>query len=238
MVIGDEPGKGEPKRKMQLRKRFERKLSELRDQILLMGSQVEEELKTAMDAFKSLDVDLATEVYNMDQRVNQARFDIEDQCFDLIVTQQPAARDLRLVIAAMNMSIDIERMGDQAKGIAKVIPHLQKFPSQTQPPELRQMAQIVGSMLHQGMLAYAHGNIDLARKVVDQDDEVDALYEKVFTGIMSSMAKVEDADRAEATYELLRVARELERFGDLAANVAERVIYMETGSLDEAKMGH
>jgi phosphate transport system protein len=133
----------------------------------------------------------------------------------------------------MNMIIDLERMGDQAKGIAKVVPHMVQSPDIPRPAELRQMGGQVSRMLNQTMTAYAHDNIDLARAVARQDDEVDALYARVFTQIMTHMAHATTPDKIEATYEALRAARELERFGDLATNLAERVIYMVTGRFQE-----
>jgi phosphate transport system protein len=217
---------------MPMRERFERKLSELRDDILTMGSMVDEELTLALTALH----DLALQVYDADKAVNAKRFAIEEECFALIVTQQPAARDLRAIVAVMNMIVDLERMGDQAKGIAKVIPHMMQFPDQVQPAELQQMGDMVGLMLRQSMTAYAHNNVDLAKLVTKQDDEVDKLYAQLFTQIMKQMADTGNPDKVEASYEILRAARELERYGDLATNIAERVIYVATGSLHEANV--
>ena len=111
-----------------MRERFERKLNELRDEILKMGSMVDAELKLALEALDNLDDSLAAEVYEADQAVNNKRFAIEEQCFALIVTQQPAAGELRAIVAVINMIVDLERMGDQAKGIAKVVNHIKKTP--------------------------------------------------------------------------------------------------------------
>ncbi len=216
-----------------VRAHFDRKLSELRDGILLMGSRVEEELKLALEALATLNTDKANEVFAADRIVNRLRFEIEEQCFSLIVTQQPAARDLRTIMTAMNVIVDLERMGDQTKGIAKVIPHLLKYPLVERPPELRQMGELVGRMLNQVLLAYARANVDLARVIAHQDDEVDTLYAQVFGKIMMQMAQTNDPQRIEAHYELLRVARELERFGDLATNIAERIVYLVTGTFEE-----
>lgn len=216
-----------------VRAHFDRKLSELRDGILLMGSRVEEELKLALEALATLNTDKAHEVFAADRTVNRLRFEIEEQCFSLIVTQQPAARDLRTIMTAMNIIVDLERMGDQTKGVAKVVPHLLKQPLVERPPELKQMGELVGRMLNQVLLAYARANVDLARVIAHQDDEVDTLYAQVFGKIMVQMAQTNDAARIEATYELLRVARELERFGDLVTNVAERIIYLVTGTFEE-----
>ena len=215
---------------------FDRLLGELRDDILSMGSLVAAELVLSLEALDELSLTLAKEVRTADRVVNKARFDIEEKCFTLIVTQQPAARDLRTVVTAMNIIVDLERMGDQAKGIAKVIPHILKNPDQAQPKALQAMGTMVGKMLNQVMIAYAHGNVDMARLVARQDDEVDALYAQVFTEIMGKMAETDTADNVEAAYEMLRVARELERFGDLATNIAERTVYLVTGSFEEVNI--
>jgi phosphate transport system protein len=215
---------------MSIRRYFDQQLSDLRDRILLMGSRVQDELHLAMAALNSLDMTKADAVFAADRVVNETRFEIEELCFTLIVTQQPAARDLRTIIAAMNVIVDLERMGDQAKGIAKVVPHVIKNPTQERPPELRQMGEIVGKMLADTMTAYATNDVDLAREIASRDDVVDALYAQVFNKILVQMANAGTAEKAESVYEVLRAARELERYGDLATNVAERVIYLVTGA--------
>jgi len=218
---------------MLIRERFMRKLGELQEAILKMGTLVDEELQLALVALDELDIVKAQEVHLLDQEVNKTRFEIENACFTLIVTQQPAASDLRKVISAMNIIIDLERMGDQAKGIAKVIPHILKYPAQPQPIELKQMGTMVSVMLRQAMQAYAYENVELARSVTQQDDEVDNLYAQVFGQVMGFMADTKKPRKIEAAYEVLRAARELERFGDLATNIAERTIYLITGSIEE-----
>ena len=218
---------------MTMRQRFDQQLLELQEDVLRMGRMVEEELTMAMTALGALDKALARQVVVFDNQINATRFEIEEKCFALIVTQQPAARDLRAIVTVMNMIVDLERMGDQAKGIAKVIPHLMRTPDVPRPAELQQMGELVKRMLNQAMTAYAHDNVDLAREVARQDDAVDALYAKIFAQIMSHMAQVRSSAQIEASYEALRAARELERFGDLATNIAERVIYMVTGHLQE-----
>jgi phosphate transport system protein len=218
---------------MRIRLRFDQQLEELRGDVLKMSRMVEHELQVAMDALENLDTEQARVVFALDNEVNLARFEIEEKCFGLIVTQQPAARDLRSIVTVMNMIIDLERMGDQAKGIAKVVPHMVQSPDIPRPAELHQMGVQVGRMLNQTMTAYAHDNVDLALAVAKQDDEVDALYAHVFSQIMAHMANAKTPDKIEASYEALRAARELERFGDLATNLAERVIYMVTGRFQE-----
>jgi phosphate transport system protein len=219
-----------------MRTQLESKLNELRDDILKMGHMVEEELKLALEALDTLDTALARQVIDADLAVNAERFAIEEKCFELIATQQPAARDLRAIVAVMNIIVDLERMGDQAKGIAKIIPRLAEHPKRPQPHELQQMGESVGLMLNQTMAAYAQNDVNLARLAADQDAEVDKLYTRAFTKIMESMTEAKKQAKVKADYEVLRVAQELERFGDLATNIAERVIYIATGRVQEVNV--
>ncbi|MBX3015833.1 MAG: phosphate signaling complex protein PhoU, partial [Caldilineaceae bacterium] len=219
--------------KRMIRGRFEQQLTELRDDILRMGKLVEEELLVALQALETMDVKLAQQVHTMDDEVNRVRFETEEKCFTVIVTQQPAARDLRTIVSVMNIIVDLERMGDQAKGIAKVIPRLRQQQKLLPLPELKQMGTLVLTMLRQSMQAYASDSVTLARLVAAQDNEVDKLYGQVFSKLVNQMADDNLAEEIESSYERLRVARELERFGDLATNIAERVIYRVTGQLKE-----
>ena len=221
---------------MIIRERFEQRLHDLRESVLAMSVNVAEEMGVALEALTTTDLDKAREVFARDNEVNAARFRIEQECFALIVTQQPAARDLRLVVAVMNIIVDLERMGDQAKGIAKVIPHLLKHPGEARPHALAQMGEAALAMLERAMHAYAHNNVNIARMVATMDNDLDALYARVFTESIAHMAELKNADEIEAVYEMLRAARELERFGDLATNIAERVIYLETGSMEEVNI--
>lgn len=220
-----------------LRGRFEQQLQELQNDVLRMGKMVEEEMLLALQALDALDATLAQQVHTADEAVNKLRFETEERCFTVLVTQQPAARDLRAVVSVMNIIVDLERMGDQAKGIAKVIPHLRQQQKMTPLPELKQMGNLVVNMLRQTMQAYANDSVTLARIVAAQDDDVDKLYSQVFAKLVNQMADDNLAEEIETSYERLRVARELERFGDLATNIAERVIYRVTGQLEELNSG-
>lgn len=217
-----------------IRGRFQQQLNALRTRILEMGTVVDEELQLAMQGLTSLDPAIVAEINALDERVNQMRFTLEEECFTLIVTQQPAAGDLRAIVSVMNMIVDLERMGDQAKGIGKVISRLSQHQIHPpQPTELRQMGEMVSSMLRQSMAAYRNDNTDLAKEVALQDDAVDLLFDQLFGHIMRQMAAEQEPAQVEAYYEFLRAARELERYGDLATNIAERVVYRVTGSFQE-----
>ncbi|HMQ54269.1 MAG TPA: phosphate signaling complex protein PhoU [Anaerolineae bacterium] len=216
-----------------MREYFHQQLAEIKSETLRMGSMVEEELKTALAALESLDTGLARQVYQADKAVNQLRFALEERCTVLISTQQPTAQDLRAILAVMNMIVDLERMGDQAKGIAKVIPGILKYPDDLFVPPLTEMGAMVLEMLRQAMTAYAQDNIAVAKAVLPLDDPVDKRFARFFSEIMFAMSGADGHEKVEAYYDLLRVAREIERFGDLAINIAERVIYIATGYVVE-----
>jgi phosphate transport system protein len=196
-----------------------------------MGSHVREQLRMATRALETLDIELARQVNDVDREVNRLRFEIEERCFLIIATEAPAASDLRLIFAATNMIVDLERMGDQAKGIAKAVRKLRQDPTITKPAELSRMGQLVASMLDDALRAYAQTDIEVSRKIADRDDEVDSLYASTFTQIMYMLAETDTPERVSLVYSLLRTARELERFGDLVSNFAERSIYLATGEL-------
>jgi phosphate transport system protein len=221
---------------MKPREHFDRELQSLSDSILLMASRVEEELSIVLAAYERLDPALASVVTDLDRQVNKMRFEIEDQCILLIAKQQPAARDLRLIIATLNMIVDLERMGDQAKGVAKALKRLHGRPLEKLPPEIGEMGHLVLTMLRQIKDAYANRDIMLAQQVAKQDDEVDKLYARAFTQVMFRLSSATTVEQTEDTYEVLRIAREFERFGDLVTNVAERLIFIVTGSMDEVNL--
>jgi phosphate transport system protein len=215
------------------RESFVQALSELRDEILRMGSYVGEELHLAMAALEHLDEEAARQVHALDRSVNEIRFAIEEKCFTLLATQHPAASDLRLVFSAANMIVDLERMGDQTKGIAKLIPELKRQPDLSRPAELRQMGALVHGLLNDALRAYAEGDVELSVATAQRDDEVDTLYANVYTSIIYQLAQANDPARVQAIYDLLRIARELERFGDLVGNFAERSVYLVTGEMPD-----
>lgn len=213
------------------RERFEDSLRMLRDRILLMGSQVLEQLRQANIALETLDQSLANQIVAQDREINHLRFEIENDCFLLIATQQPVSGDLRLIVAAIHMIIDIERMGDQVKGIGRLIPHLARHPGIPRPPELREMGHKVDAMFDDTLRAFAEEDLELAAAVTHQDDVVDQLYATALQSTLNQMSELHKPEELQICYEILRAARELERFGDLATNVAERSIYLVTGKI-------
>jgi phosphate transport system protein len=217
-----------------IRQEFRRALDSLRDQIVTMGSYVQEQLRVTIDALDYLDVNKAAQVTAFDRQVNQLRFAIEEQCFMLVATQAPTASDLRMIFAAVNMIVDLERMGDQTKGVVKLIPDFKAQISVVRPPELRLMAVAVGAMLTDALHAYAESDVAQSQSIPPRDEEVDSLFANIFTQTMFALAQTDDPERVRVTYNVLRAAREFERFGDLVANFSERSIYLLTGEMPTA----
>ena len=221
---------------MHTRERFDQALQDLNGSILAMMGRVEEQMSLAIAAYDRLDPALANIINDLDRQVNRTRFEIEEKCVELIAMQQPAARDLRQIVAAMNMIVDIERMGDQAKGVSKALHHMHPNTIEQRPVEIKEMGVRALEMLRQAKTAYADRNVDLARVVAGSDDEVDKLYAKAFTQIMYRMADASTPAEVESEYELLRIAREFERFADLVTNIAERSIFLVTGAMSEINL--
>jgi phosphate transport system protein len=213
------------------RSTLDREFSAIRDNILRMGSLVDTAIDRSVQALKMQDVALSTQVVADDQVINDLRFTIEEECLALIATQQPVASDLRAVIAAMNIVNDMERMGDHATGIAKTVIRMGGEPLLKPLVDIPRMADLAREMLKKSLDALLARDAEAARRVAQQDDEIDHLYNQIFRELLSFM--IEDpATTARGTY-LLWAAHNLERIGDRATNIAERVIFMTTGTMKE-----
>jgi phosphate transport system protein len=218
---------------MTTRRYFDQELDHLRHQVIAMGELIDTELHQALQVLNTLDQELARTVIASDQAVNDLRFSIEDECFKLIATQQPAASDLRTIVAVMNIIIDLEQIGDNAKDIAETITQVKRFQKVEQPSELKAMGELVASMFKQSLKAYAEGDIELAKQVASRESEVDQMLDAVVNEVIERMAKAKKEKKVTASVGILSVAQRLERIGDLVTNVIERVIYISTGIVQE-----
>jgi phosphate transport system protein len=214
-----------------VRSTLERDLEGIRSDILRMGSQVEISIERSVQALKERDADLAQEVINNDAEINQLRYTIEEKCLQLIATQQPAASDLRMTIAATHIAVELERMADHAAGTAEIVKRMYDEPLLKPLIDLPFMAQIAKEMIHAALDAFVVHDANAAEKVVTRDDEIDALYQQVFRELLTYMLE-DPRNISRATY-LLWVAHNLERIGDRVTNVCERVVFMATGKLEE-----
>ncbi len=214
-----------------LRPLFDRELSQLRDDLLRMGSLVDTAITRSIDSLKNRDVNLARQIVQDDAVINDLRFKVEENCMTLIATQQPAAGDLRMVVAAMNIVNDMERMGDHATGIAKTVIRMGDQPLLTPLVDIPRMSDLAREMLKRSLDAFLARDAEAARVIAAQDDNIDHLYKAIFDELLAIMAQ-DPSTISRGTY-LLWCAHNLERIGDRVTNIAERVIFMTTGTMKE-----
>jgi phosphate transport system protein len=216
---------------LQTRSTLDRELQGVQDNVLRMGSLVESSITRALEALARRDTDLANHVIADDVQINQLRFETEEECLKVIATQQPAARDLRTIMAAMNIVIDLERMGDHAAGIAKIVLRTAHEPLLKPLIDMPRMAHICQEMIRGVLDAYMQHDPTLARAVASRDDQVDQLYNQIFRELLTFM--LEDPRTTTRALYLLWSAHNLERIGDRVTNIAERVVFMTSGELEE-----
>jgi len=213
------------------RETLDRALHEVLDEILVLGSMVEEAVRASVAALKQRDLKASEKLYAADDRINEKHFEIEDRCITLIATQQPMAKDLRTLAAVIEISTELERMGDYAKGIAKINILLGSEPLIKPLIDIPRMADLSIDMLHRSLGAFVARDVEAARKIPQEDDQIDGLYNQVYRELVTYMiADTSTIDRANF---LLWAAHNLERLADRVTNICERTIYMATGEMRE-----
>ena len=213
------------------RESLDRHLNELQDEVLALGSMVEKAIDHSMEALKKRDLELARQVIADDQKINQKRFGTEGKCIELIVTQQPVASDLRIIVAIMNIIIDLERIGDHAEGIANIALMIGDEPPLKPLVDLPRMAEKSRDMLRRSLGAFISRDAEAARQITTEDDEVDNLYDQVFRELLTFM--MENPRTITRATRLIWVAHNLERSADSVTNICERVVFTVTGKMEE-----
>lgn len=216
---------------MEIRTVFHKKLRQIQDEILAMGSMGEKAICQSVEALKNRDLDLARQIITDDQKLNRKRYEIEEKCIQLIATQQPMAGDLRHIICILNIITELERIGDYAEGIAKIVLLIGDEPSLKPLIDIPRMAEKITDMLHRSLDALVNHNADAARQIAAEDDEVDDLYDQVFRELISFM--IEDPKTITRATRLIWVAHNLERSADRVTNICERVVFFVTGKMEE-----
>lgn len=196
-----------------------------------MGDLVDRAIQRSLESLTHRDEVLAQEVIDDDAKINELRYRIEEGCLTLIARQQPMASDLRAIVAAMNIVVDIERMGDYATGIAKTVLLMGDEPLLKPLIDIPRMAELAQQMLSQSLDAYSRRDAKLAKEIASRDDEMDGLYKAVFDELVEIMAD-NPGSAQRATY-LLWSAHNLERMGDRVTNIAERVVFTTTGDMED-----
>ncbi len=216
-----------------LRKTFEHEIQQVKDDVLLLGSMVEQAILNTVEALKKRDIKAAHEILDADKLINKKRFDIEHKLMILIATQQPMAHDLRLLASCMEIISELERMGDYAKGIAHI--NIRMGDSALLKPliDIPRMAQKDVDMLHRALSAFVNEDVEAAQALPIEDDEVDALYNQVYRELMTFV--IADPTTIERANWLLWVAHNLERVADRVTNICERTVFIATGEMTEIK---
>ena len=210
-----------------MKNRFDEQLFELNRELIEMGAMCEEVISTAMKALNTGDIELAKTVKEQGSSIDQIERDIESRCMKLLLHQQPVAKDLRLISASLKMITDMERIGDQAEDIAEIIVCLNGSSSYDH-SVIDQMGLEVIRMVTNSVDAFVKKDVDLAQKVIQQDDVVDTYFINAKSSIMKMIS--EKSTDGEATLDLLMISKYLERIGDHATNIAEWVIYSVVGT--------
>jgi phosphate transport system protein len=192
---------------------------------------VEQALVKSVDALKRRDVTAAQQVIRGDQAVNEKRYAIENGIIAVVATQQPMAHDLRFLAAVLEVIIELERIGDYAKGIARVCQRLEGVEIPIPSRDFERMAEITVSMLHRSLSAFVKEDASLAHRIPDEDEQVDALYNSVYHGLITSM--IQHPEWIDHSNLLLWVAHNLERAADRVTNICERTVFIATGELLE-----
>jgi len=213
------------------RETLDRLLKELLDELLLMGSMVEEAIHASVEALKQRDFAYSRQIYLNDTKINQKHFEIETNCITVIATQQPMARDLRCLASILEVVTELERIGDYAKGIARINLMIGDQPLLKPLIDIPRMAELVVSMLHRALGAFVAWDLETAKALPIEDDEVDYLYNQVFRELITYM--IADTSTIDRANYLLWAAHDLERAADRVTNICERTVYMVTGVLQE-----
>ena len=213
------------------RELFERKIKQIQDEILLLGSMVEQATLDATAAFKNRDIPTSKTLIEEDQMINDKRFAIENAILIQMATQQPLAHDLRLLASMLIVTNELERMGDYAKGIAKNTVRLDNREIPTPVRDIEKMAELGVGMLHKALSAFIKEDIKVAVSIPKEDDEVDALFNKCYQSIVNNM--ISNSAIIDDSSLLLWIVHDLERFSDRVVNICERTVFIKSGEMLE-----
>ena len=205
-------------------RRLDSELDALRDRVLVLGGEAEAALGRAMYSLTERDSEAAREVLEGDDAIDRLEVEIDRLCIDVLALRQPAARDLRFVISVAKIAPILERLADHACNIARVALDLNDEPRLRSFPDLSRMAAVASSMLRSALDAFTRGDAVAARRVIDQDDEIDVMYERLFHDLIELM--VSDPSATPRAARLLFVAKHLERVADYVTDICELTVYM------------
>jgi phosphate transport system protein len=213
------------------RQTLDREIHHLQDEVLLLGSMVEQAMLNAIDALKRRDHEAARRVYHGDELINEKRYAIENRVLILFATQQPIAHDLRLLAAILEVITELERMGDYAKGIAKISVKIGEDDTPIPVREISRMGDLAVGMLHRALGAFIAEDVNAANRIPQDDDQVDELYGQIYRKNVEAM--IANPDIIDHSNYIMWVVHNIERMADRVTNICERTIFIATGELLE-----
>jgi phosphate transport system protein len=215
------------------RESYYQHLRQLQDEVLVLGSMVDKAIGCAVSALKERDLDLAQQVVDEDTDIDCKCREIEEKCVQLIVTQQPVAGDLRLIVSIIHLLDELERMGDHAEGIAKIAIMIGDEPPLKPLIDIPRMAEQTRDMLRRGLKAFVERDTKAAMAINAEDDIVDGLYDHLYRELLTFM--IEDPRTITRATRLIWVGHNLERCADRVTNICERTINLISGKIDHIK---
>jgi len=213
------------------RQTLDREIHHLQDEVLLLGSMVEQAMLNAIDALKRRDKNTARQVYRGDEQINEKRYAIENRVLIVFATQQPIAHDLRLLAAILEVITELERMGDYAKGIAKITLQIADDDTPIPAREISRMGDLAVGMLHRALSAFIAEDVNMANRIPKEDDLVDELYNQIYHKNVAAM--IANPDIIDHSNYIMWVVHNIERMADRVINICERTIFIATGELIE-----
>lgn len=213
------------------RQTLDREIHHLQDEVLLLGSMVEQAMLNALDTLKRRDKKAARQVYNNDEHINEKRYAIENKVIILFATQQPIAHDLRLLAAILEVITELERMGDYAKGIAKIAALISDDDAPVPIREISHMGDLAVSMLHRALSAFINEDVNMAYRIPKEDDQVDLMYNQILRKNVNEM--IANPDNIDQLNYIMWIVHNIERMADRVTNICERTIFIATGELLE-----
>ena len=208
---------------------FHDELDALNTHLLEMGSMIEYAIETGVQAMEQRNAELARTIVSYDREIDQKEREIESQCLKLLLRQHPVARDLRFISAALKMVTDMERVGDQAADISEIVSYIAQEGYIKQLEHIPKMAEKAVHMVKRAVDAFINRDLDLARAVIDMDDEVDGLFDVIKRELIELIHQ--NSDMGAQALDLLMIAKYFERIGDHAVNIAQWAIFCVTGAL-------
>ncbi len=210
---------------------YQKHLREIEEDVLAMGNKVMNAIDRSIEALQKRDLTLAHQIIAEDARINEQRFSIEGKCIELIATQQPVANDLRIIVAVLSIITELERIGDYAEGIAKIVIMIGDEAPLKPLIDIPRMGKITLEMVQTSLDAFVTRDVELAMKAVTLESVVDGLYDQVFRELLTFM--MVDPKTINRATRLIWVAHNLERAADRARNISERVVFTVTGKMEE-----